>query len=119
MNINLSDEQLLTIVSQAIFGTFEPEKRDAMLKESIATLLGGQKESSYPYKTKLARVYDDALMSVAKKVVEKDLAENPVLIEHMRGVLKDAMEKAFSHVAREKMVDAVADTILKAMSGDR
>lgn len=116
-NANLQD-----IISAAILQTLDEKKRESLLTQAIAYLLTPERAyAGAPARSPLEDAYKTAVESQARRMAFDMLDKDEALKEKLRGLLTEAMERAFvTH--REATVERVANAISEGMwkrDGDR
>lgn len=112
MTMQLTDDQLRTIVSKAIFDQLEGPKRDEMITKALTQIMTAEKDG-YNYgrrqKSDLERAFQDALSNVSRQICEEWIQkrENRVRIED---VIRAAIERSMN----DKLVDKISEAISQA-----
>lgn len=114
MKLDIASEQWTQLVGAAVMQTVTDENRDALVKEAIVHLLSPDKAySAYGRdRSPLQKAFDDAVREHAAKHVGEILNEK--LNTKVREVVEEALVKAFSEARRARLVENIADSIVKA-----
>ena len=115
--IDLSDEQLHDIVSEAILQAIDEKQRDAILQEAVRGLLERKKSGVYgDYVTPIQEAFNLAVEGVARNAAREMMDSDEEIKAKVRSLLKDVLEKIFGE-QREKAIDALAEAFRKGLTG--
>lgn len=112
MSLTISDDAMKSVMASAILQAITKEEREKLIQAALESLLT-EKETNYPYKTKLSRVFDDAVHVFARKHVEEMLRGDEVFKTKLREVLNKGIEGVLAGI-ETKIHDAVSNIITKA-----
>lgn len=103
MEIKLDAEAVTAIASSAIFDSLSQDVRDSVIKQAVQFLLTPEKDrySHSGTKTPLQNAFDDAIRSVAYKVVKEKIENNPDIINAINELLGPLIVAALSGEAEE------------------
>lgn len=118
MKLELDNDAMKGLVSEAIFQSFDAQKRDALVKSALEALLQPTKDGYGKGKSPLQQAFEDALASKARQVANEAVENKPEIIAEIDRLISDAMKKLVTE-NREAMVDKLADGMRKAITGDR
>ena len=120
MRLELDNDAMKGLVSEAIFQSFDEQKRDALVKSALEQLLQPAKDGygNSKGKSPLQSAFEDALAMKAREVANLAVNERPEIVEAINLMVIDALKK-FTEDGREAMVEKMADAIRKGITGDR
>lgn len=118
-DIKLSDDNLAQIVAKSIMDGLTPETRNQLISNAVKTFLDGKVDAGrYNSATHLQDLFNRAVINVASKQLEAQLLVDEAFAANIKSVIDEASTRAFGQ-GREKLVDALACAIHKAVVGDR
>lgn len=115
--INLSNDQLTTVVATSILQSLTPEVQREMITKAISEALQ-RTEGAYGT-SPLQRAFSQAVVNVATKQIEDRLASDDAFKADVESLLVEATAKALTGDGRAKTVECIAGGIRKALTGDR
>lgn len=120
MRLDINDEQLKSIVSEAIFASLTEEARGTMIKGALAHLLTPEKTGNYGAVglTPIQQAFNRAIETVANVVVREELAKNEAVRDAINAMTTEAI-RAFMGAEKDKMVQRMAGAIARAITDDR
>jgi hypothetical protein len=91
MQLNVTDEQLKAVVSEAIYKTLDESTRERLIKEAIAYLMRPEKNIySSKVESPLERIFKDAMNSVAAAIAHKEITENELIQSEIKTLISEA-----------------------------
>lgn len=121
MKLDLSDEQMQTLLSKTILDALTPERRDQLFQEALKNLLS---ESEYPNNhydksTKLQAAFGNAARKVSEKVIGEMLSE-PEYQTKFRELIHDAFAKIFEPGGkRDEIIHNMSGVFIKSLESSR
>jgi hypothetical protein len=115
MDLKLSDEQLYSMVAEALFSKLDQETVQKMVTEALAALMTPKKDDYGRLKSpgRLQEAVEDALLRVARKVCEEEFAKTEVQ-EKVSAMVKEAINKTMV-TERDRAVNAMASSFRSAL----
>jgi hypothetical protein len=118
MKLDIPADQFGSLVGAAIMQTVTQENRDTLVKEAIQHLLTPVKGyGSNPPKSPLQNAFDYAVEQKAKDVIGQTL--DGMLSEKVKEVVEESLVRAFAEERKDKLVQNIADAIIKGFSVER
>jgi hypothetical protein len=119
MKLDMPSDQFGALVGAAILQTVTQENRDVLIQEAVTHLLTTDKSYSYGgrQRSPLQNAFDYAVEQKAKEVIGQTL--DGVLSEKVKEVVEEALVKAFAEERKDKLVQNIADAIIKGFSVER
>lgn len=123
MKLELNDEQMKSLVSEAIFLQLDEKKRDEVLRAAITHLISPSKStdrfgSSVKGPSPLEESFQNAIGWVANQVCRDILEKDENIQAQLKQLVADAVNKMMT-TDREAYVDKIAQAIGSAMTKDR
>ena len=116
-HIDLSDEQLHGIVSEAILQAIGEKQRDAILQEAVRELLTKKKVGVYgDYTTPIQEAFNLAVAGVAREAAREMLDTDEDIRTQVRALLKEVVERVFT-IQRDKAIDALSNAFGSGLAG--
>jgi hypothetical protein len=112
--IDLSNEQLATVVATSILNSLTPEKRTELITNAITALL--TERDGYSKQNRLQQLFNSAVESVARQLVEGELAGSIEFIANVTTVIREASERVFAGDRREALVEKMAGAIRASLT---
>ena len=116
MKLDIPAEQFGSLVGAAVMQTVTQESRDALIKEAITHLLTKSSDYSGRSRSPLQAAFDWAVQEKAKEVIGQTL--DGMLSDQVKTIVEEALLKAFADERRQKLIDTIADAIIKGFSVD-
>lgn len=115
MEIKLSDEQLRTLVTEALFEKLDPESVKKMVTDALGLLMVPEKDNYGGIRRpgRLQSAVEDALLKVARDVCTNEMA-NAEVKEKLASMVKEAITRV-TDTERDKTVEHMASQLSKAM----
>lgn len=110
------------IVAEAIYKDLGAEKREELIKLALAGLLAKEtKNGSYGEKwpSHLEQCFQSSINRIAADMVRAKFEKDDDLHKQIEAVIADALKKALTGDAREKLVNDVAKAVTAAFNFDR
>lgn len=121
MKLDVSDEQMRTIVSGAILAHLAPEGRDEILRSAVVELMTTRDEG-YGARarrvSKLQLAFENAVLTVAQDVAREMLTQDEALRAKIRGLMAEAWARAFDK-EREATLTRVSEALVRAMTWEQ
>lgn len=121
MQLSLDNDTMKNLVSEAIFQSFDAQKREELVKVALQTLLQPPPEN-YSSRTKpkspLQEAFESAIVDHARILVRESLTNRPEIKEELDKIILEGMNK-FLTDKREDMVEKIADAMRKGITGER
>jgi hypothetical protein len=115
MNIDLEDDDLRKLVSEAILVSLDSKKRDVLIREAIQCLLIPVKSYTGSDTSPLQDLFNRAVSQMAYEVVESELKDNAKIKANIKELLSKAWEKLVTNP--DEVVNSIALVISRAMTG--
>ena len=112
MNINIPAETWGAMVGAAVMQSVTPENRDVLIQEAIRHLLTKDTSSFGGGRSPLQKAFDEAVYQEAKTQVAAFVGSQ--LTEAVESVVRESLVKAFDGERKTKLVENIADAIVKA-----
>jgi hypothetical protein len=121
MDVRLDDDAMKGIIMKAVLDSLTPERRETLIGEAVKQLLekGRDTRTYADNRSNLQKAFDEAVYTVTAQVAREELSKEETLKTKVRTLMLDAWEKLTTGDAYEKLVQAVADGMRKAIGGDR
>lgn len=115
MEIKLEDQQLKSLIGEAIFQSMDDQKRDALIKEAIYYLVT-PKSSNYSGKmsSPLEDAFKQALYGITRDILADQLKNDPTVSDAVHGLLAEAVQRVFI-TGREETLRRVEIGIIDAL----
>lgn len=110
MTLDLSDEQLNTVVTAAVMQSISGESRDKLVQQAIAELLKRNNSGRFDNKSPLENALANAVQSVARTLIEQKLTSDAEFIARIDGLIVDAVRK-LTETDRPALVDKMAKSL--------
>jgi hypothetical protein len=119
-SLNLSDDALREVVYKAILDTISADQRDTLLKAALAHLMSpGERDGFGGHRpSPLQTAFNDAVSRYAREAAYERLQNDAEWKAQIDALLGDVL-KAFAGERRGKAVEALADAMTKALTGER
>lgn len=116
MELKLSDDQLKSLVSEAILNAINQEQRAILIKEAIQHLLQPKDGSGYHGQrmSPLQDSFNIAVQRVAHDICRDALENNADIKEQIRALVAESFRKALVD-ERSSTVERVTEGIVRAM----
>jgi len=122
MKIDLTDDSLKSLISEAILQSLDGEKRDTLIKGALAYLLApGENGGAFGATRRISpleRAFQESIVSVARRVCEEHLSQLSAVRAEIEKLVAEGMHKVIAE-NREQTVDKIAEAIRKGITGDR
>lgn len=118
MKLELSDDQLKSLVSEALLKSLDEKKRETLIAGAIAELLKPVASGTWSSQSNLQRIFSDAVYAVAKKQIEDEMTTNSELASKIKDLMLEALTLVTS-IRREDTITKMADAFTKGIFGDR
>lgn len=120
--MNLNDVNLEPIVAKAIMETITPEARETLLVKAIQDYLtkstpGHDRFSQRP--SPLQEAFNSAVRIQAEKMAREMMNDDEDMKKRLKELLEEVTNRVFTGDAREKLVESMASSLGRAISGDR
>lgn len=117
MEIKLDNDQLKTVVSEAILQSLDATKKDELIKSALAYLLTPQNTTTYGRKgeSPIQCAFNNALEFLARDTAKEMLASDESIQTTIRGLISDAV-KALGERNREDTVMKISNAIASGLS---
>lgn len=119
--MNIDSDTMKQLVAKAIMDSIDDDARAKLLEGAISSLMNTVEQTGgygSDRRTRIQRLFDDAVSTAALGVVRKLLDDE--YADRIRVVVRDALDKAFADTDRMNEVSRrVADAIGAGLSGDR
>lgn len=121
MDLNINNEQMVTLVTKAIFDSMTPESREELLKGAISSLMVTRKQGHYGAtdKTPLQEAFELAAFRVAQTIIEEEMKGDENFRVSVKAAYTLAVEKTFKGDGLEKVVTRVSNAMIQALSEER
>jgi len=119
MQITLDQDQMKTLVSEALLATIDQQKRDTLIKDAITHLLTPQKSSysSSPPVSPLQEAFRAAVYACAQTFAREELGKDDNFRARIRALLLDALTQLETK-NREATINNLAKAIERGMAYD-
>lgn len=118
MNLNLTDQQLQSVVGLAIVNTVTDETRKSILVQAVENILkpggGGYYDKQ---KSPLLGAFENAIQMYAHQYIKDRLKNDEQFKGIVDGLLKSALEKVF--IDQDKIAEKMASAIKNYLISDR
>lgn len=118
MKLELQDDQFKSIVQEAILQSLDENKRTVLIAGAITELLKPVTSGGYNSQSNIQRIFNDALYSVARNIIEKDMAGNEEITTKIRAMISECVVR-MTETKREDMLNKMTDAFTKGLFGDR
>ena len=118
MKLELEDEQLKSLVQEAILKSLDESKREVLIAGAIKELLKPVSTDRWTDQTKLQHIFNDALFSVAYNILKKDMEGNEEITTKVRALIAECMVRV-TETKREDMLNKMTDAFTQGLFGDR
>jgi hypothetical protein len=123
MKIELNDDQMKQLVSEAIYLQLDEKKREEVMKAAIAHLLAPTKSSdryggTVPGPSPLEQAFNNAIGWVAGQIAREMLEKDEAIQAQIKQLIADAVNKMMT-TDRQIYIDKISQNIAAAMTKDR
>ncbi len=118
MQLDLKDEDLRKLVSEAILRSLDEKKREAMISEAIKVLLTADTSRYSSGRSPLQDAFNSAVRIFAEEEVRKSLQSDPAVSEKIKGLIADAWTKFLDGEKRDELVSEIAEKIARSFTRD-
>lgn len=117
MQLNVTDEQLQSVITAAILQSLGTEQRDALMTEAIKGLMELKQDNGYgrSKRTQLQEAFQNAAYTVANKMAREFFEQDENAQAQMKQLVIDAWLAAMT-TGREALVERIASNISKSLS---
>lgn len=115
MELKIDEEQMNALVSKAVFEMIPPEAREQLLQRAVFDLITGSSKSAYGNKTKLQELFEQAVFTTARKLIEEHLTNSPVFEEKIRELFIECINRAFTGDNRDKLVNKLTNALSEGL----
>jgi len=117
MQIPIDQNALRELVSKAILDSLTGDKRDELLKGAIKELIETPKNTGPygPKVSKLEQAFAQAVEVSANRIITDMMNNDEALISKIKGVMVEAVERAFEETGRAKMIEAISNAIVHGL----
>lgn len=122
MDLRVDDSAMKSLVAKAIVDSLSPEAREKLIADAVTQTLTKPETDRNQYGSKrspLQQAFDYAVEGEARKYAAEVIAADGQFKEQLRKLFEDVSKKVFETEGREKMVDDIASTIVRALTKDR
>lgn len=116
--LQLDPIALREATAQAIMGVLSPELREAMIRESISSLLRVPDGGRYSeQRSPLQRAFDDAILVVAREIAHEEIAKSEEFMAQLRALTRRTASKVLNQ-DEEKLATKMANAFVSSMTRD-
>lgn len=122
MDLRVDDSAMKSLVAKAIVDSLSPEAREKLIGDAVTQTLTQPQNQNNSYGSKrspLQQAFDYAVEGEARKYAAEIIAADGPFKEQLRKLFEDVSRKVFEAEGRDKMVDDIASTIVRALTKDR
>jgi len=116
-SISVGDEALRELVQKAVFDSMGQPVRDKLVAEAIRSLFDVRRDH-YSKQSIFEEQFASAVRDLAKSEVSKLLADDADAMTKIRAAIADGIALAFSNERRDKLINTVADAVVRAFKFD-
>jgi hypothetical protein len=120
MDLRVDDSTLKSLMAKAIVDALTPEAREKLIRDAVTQTLMQPEPSSIRHggvgRSPLQQAFDYAVIEQSRKFANEIIATDPAFNDQLRKLFADVAAKIFDANNRENMVDAIADTLIRAMT---
>lgn len=116
LTLKLSDDQLKGALSEAILSTLDQATREAIIRGAVNYIITKPQSGGYgsDQRSPIERAFHEAAYTVAREIATKELANDSDFLDKLRGLLREASERAFVE-QREEILTNITKTMVDAM----
>lgn len=118
MDVKLSDDNMKDIIAKAVLDTLTPESRENLIASAIKGLLATP-TGGYDKKTPIQSAFDSAVREVAQQIAREQIIGDAKAKATITSLIAAAWEKLVVPENYSKLVDNVASSIERGLTGDR
>lgn len=117
MKIELDQETLKSVVSEAIFTSLTEQQRAAMIQAALSYLMTpAEDHRGYGAKTSpIQSAFNSALTGVANRIASEMLTADTTVQTHIKGLIEESVARMVSE-NRENTVNKIADAIAEGLT---
>lgn len=118
MKIELDQETLKSVVSEAIFTSLTEAQRQVMITSALSYLMTPQSSgygSSRPSTTPIQEAFNHAVGGVANRIASDMLTNDPEISSKIKGLIEEAVAKIVGE-NRANIIDKVANAIAEGLT---
>lgn len=117
MKLDIDDDQMKSLLSEAIYASLDEKKRGALIKGALEHLLTPDRNSGYGVtgQTPIQRAFNNAIETVANTVVREELTKNEAVRAKIEEMMASAVA-AFIGAERETMIKRMSDAIASSLT---
>jgi hypothetical protein len=116
MKLELDNDAMKGLIGESILQSFDEQKRDAIIRAAIESLLQPIKDGYSRGKTPLQEAFEAALSFKAREMAREAIEKDSGIQAQIEALIADAQKKFFVE-KREAMVDKMADALQRAITG--
>lgn len=119
MELKVGDEQLKSIVSEAIMRSIDEKQREALIQGALTALLTENQNGTWGNRsTPIQDAFNGAVREVAVATAREMLQKDERIIDQIKGMVTEACQRVFVE-QREKVIYRIAEGISSAMECHR
>lgn len=120
MKIELSEENLKSVVSEAIMNSLSLEQRNVLIQNAISYLLTPTSNSLYDQKkSPMQEAFNNAISQVAREVVTEEMKSNSEIKLKIKELMANAIEKMFEPEAQNAIISNIQESFRNAFDRSR
>lgn len=119
MELKVDEQTMQSLVAKAMFDSMTSEQRDKLVTNAITSLLATP-SSQYDKTPAIQRLFNEQVEAAARNIARERLATDESFKASVMRIFGDAAAKCFGDgERRDKIIEALADAMRKAITGDR
>lgn len=119
VKLNLDNEQLKLLMSEAILQALSTQQRDALLRGALEYLVTSTRDDrGRPMPSPLQMAFNAALRDAAQSVIAAELEENTAAQQQLKALITAAYEHALTGDS-PGLVSRISAALVKALVPDR
>jgi hypothetical protein len=115
--LNIPDEQLNTLVVNAILSAIDGPEKEKILASAVTELLSKKSEYGRSAQSRLQEAFGHAVERIAREEAFKIISSDEGFREKIRDLVREGVEKALTD--RDKVTNRIAYAVMGAFSGER
>lgn len=118
VQIKLGDEEMKEVIAEALLKELGTEQRDQIIATAIRELITIRNEYGSKI-SPLQKAFNNAVEYMAETIAREQISQNAEIKQQIEALLAAAAAKLFGEEEREKLVETLAGSIRRAITGDR
>lgn len=118
MKLDLDNEQMHALVSEAILRSLDEKKRDALIQATLEHLLKPNKQSYYSNKSPIEDLFLQAAERVAREVMTEMVRSDPRITAKIRELFVAGYERMLAG-GEGVLINRIADSFARALANEK